>query len=123
MGYLGFLVVVVVIAALIGLLIAHAEQQKIAAMSEGEREKYLAQKRDDQLLLEHGCHNFAMVCPHCHSKGTVRTKQVVKKKGISGGKATAAVITGGISLFGTGLTRKEDYTQAYCDNCNNCWLF
>ena len=33
-----------------------------------------------------GALNPAMVCPHCTSKGQVRTKQVTNKKGISGGK-------------------------------------
>ncbi|MDP2181898.1 MAG: zinc ribbon domain-containing protein [Actinomycetota bacterium] len=65
----------------------------------------------------------AMVCPHCQSKGTVSTKQVKQKKGISGGKATAAVVTGGLSILATGLSRKEDVTEAHCRNCGNTWRF
>lgn len=64
-----------------------------------------------------------MVCPHCQEKGHVRTKPVKKKVGISGAKATAAVLTAGVSLLGTGLARKENLTQAHCENCSSTWHF
>jgi hypothetical protein len=64
-----------------------------------------------------------MVCPHCQTKGTVRAKTIQRKAGISGGKATAAALTGGISLLATGLSRKERVTQAHCDNCGSTWKF
>ena len=70
-----------------------------------------------------GALNPAMVCPHCTSKGQVRTKQVTNKKGISGGKATAAVLTAGFSILATGLSRKEMATQARCGACKNVWSF
>ena len=65
----------------------------------------------------------ALVCPHCQSEGTVRTKQVMQKRGISGGKATAAVLTGGVSLLATGLSRKETCTEAHCSRCGSTWRF
>lgn len=65
----------------------------------------------------------AMVCPHCQSRGTVRTKNVTQKKGVSGGKATAAVLTGGVSLLATGLSRKEQNTEAHCSRCGATWHF
>ena len=49
----------------------------------------------------------AIVCPHCQTAGQVSTMRVKLKKGISGGKATAAVFTGGLSLLGTGLSRRS----------------
>ncbi len=49
--------------------------------------------------------NRAMVCPHCQTRGSVYTKAVTQKKGVSGGKATAALLTGGVSLLATGLSR------------------
>jgi len=64
-----------------------------------------------------GSGDVAMVCPHCQSRGTVKTKSVKQKKGISGGKATAALLTGGVSLLATGLSRKEKLTQARCTKC------
>ena len=67
--------------------------------------------------------NPQMICPHCSTTGDVRTKSVTQKKGISGGKATAALMTAGVSLLATGLSRKETNTQAHCTNCKNTWFF
>lgn len=70
-----------------------------------------------------GVINELMICPHCQQKGYVRTKPIIQKKGISGGKATAAVLTGGASVLLTGLSRKEANTQAHCDYCGQTWIF
>ena len=48
--------------------------------------------------------------------------EVMKTKGVSGGKATAALLTGGFSLLAVCLSMKETQTQVHCDNCNNTWL-
>lgn len=95
---------------------AMSEQNKLAEMSDVERENYNFDKI-------YGNVNQAMVCPHCNEKGKIRTMPVVHKKGISGGKATAALFTGGVSMLATGLSRKESSTQAHCANCNNIWQF
>ncbi len=70
-----------------------------------------------------GVLNSQMICPHCQRKGSVRTKPVKQKAGISGGKATAAIITGGFSVLAVGLSRKEKKTQAHCSKCGNTWFF
>lgn len=70
-----------------------------------------------------GSLNAKMTCPHCGQRGGVQTQQVTRKKGISGGKATAALFTAGLTLFATGLSRKEQQTKAYCANCGNTWFF
>jgi hypothetical protein len=64
-----------------------------------------------------------MLCPHCSARGRIRTKEVVNKRGVSGGKATAALLTGGISLLATGLSRKEEGTEAHCECCTSTWTF
>lgn len=64
-----------------------------------------------------------MVCPHCHVRGSVRTRRVRLKKGVSGGKATGAIFTAGLSLFATGLSRKEKATEARCTNCGATWHY
>lgn len=64
-----------------------------------------------------------MVCPHCQTRGSVKTDRVKVKRGISGGKATGAVLTAGISILATGLSRKQKMTQARCGNCGAEWLF
>lgn len=128
------------------------QQEIIALMPPEERQKYLAEKAEKEARLEsyeaekearlerqqssitesigyrnlqreYGGINTAMVCPHCQSIGKIRTKEVKQKKGVSGGKATAAVLTGGLSLLAVGLSRKEGATQAHCDNCHNTWFF
>lgn len=74
-----------------------------------------------QLL--HAAYNGLLVCPHCQTKGHVRTKSIQVKQGISGTKATAAILTGGISLLVVGLSRKHDATQASCARCRSVWTF
>jgi hypothetical protein len=63
------------------------------------------------------------ICPHCRKKGFVSTMPVKRKKGISGAKATGALLTAGVSILATGLARKEGLTQAHCGNCNSTWDF
>lgn len=85
-----------------------------------------SQKRispEQQAQLTNGRISPQVICPHCQTRGTVRTKAIKKKVGISGGKATAALLTGGVSLLATGLARKEALTQAHCENCNSTWSF
>ena len=81
-----------------------------------KEERIKAEKEREEL-------NKAMICPHCQEKGMVRTSPITQKKGVSGGKATAAIFTGGVSLLATGLSRKEAVTQAHCDNCGSTWNF
>lgn len=61
-------------------------------------------------------------CPHCGLTGQVRTKEAKQKRGISGGKATGALLTGGVSILATGLSRKQKVTEAHCSNCESRWL-
>ena len=74
-------------------------------------------------IIKHGPPRPVMVCPHCQEKGNVYCKAVKNKKGISGGKATGALLTGGVSMLATGLSRKEGATEAYCENCTSTWQF
>ena len=79
-------------------------------------------KRSVQLTLKIA-QQAAIICPHCQSRGTVSTREVKEKKGISGGKATAALLTGGVSLCAVGLSRKEKVTEARCSSCGLTWHF
>jgi hypothetical protein len=63
-----------------------------------------------------------MTCRYCGVAGGVDVHRVTRKRGISCGKATAAVLTRGLSIFATGLSRKEDVTEAYCNNCKRTWV-
>jgi hypothetical protein len=124
---------------------AGRERRRVAAMTPTEREVY-RQKREERMnemraqlqksrqesaerwretkaVLVWGEPNPAMICPHCQTQGSVRTQAEARKAGVSGGKATAALLTGGTSLLLTGLSRKQQVTQAHCDNCNCTWAF
>ncbi len=74
-------------------------------------------------LLKRQPANTAMICPHCQNKGSVHTMPVRRKAGISGGKVMGGLLTGGLSLLGTGLSRKDEVTAAYCHNCGATWDF
>jgi hypothetical protein len=63
-----------------------------------------------------------IICPYCqYQGGAVTVKQIKVKRGISGGKATAAVFTAGISMLGTGLSRKQVVNELHCRNCGMTW--
>jgi hypothetical protein len=66
--------------------------------------------------------NPNLICPHCQVGGHVTTVQKDVKRGISGGKATAGLLTGGVSLLATGLSRKQNVTACSCKNCGMEWL-
>ena len=99
------------------------EQKKVAQMSPEELAKYRKEQAEQHKMTTYGTINPQMICPHCQTKGSVRTKPVTKKTGISGGKATAALLTAGVSVLATGLSRKEGMTQAHCESCNCTWTF
>lgn len=62
-----------------------------------------------------------ILCPHCHSSGTVTTWSERRKSGLSGAKATGAILTGGISLLVTGLSNSESQMKARCSHCGVSW--
>lgn len=62
-----------------------------------------------------------IVCQFCSEAGHVTTRMVQRKKGISGGKATGALLTGGVSLVAVGLSRKGWVTILTCGNCRMTW--
>ena len=64
-----------------------------------------------------------MICPHCQTQGSVSTEKTKVKQGISGGKATGALLTLGTSMLVTGLSRKQKVTRAKCSNCDAEWFF
>jgi len=83
------------------------------------------QRASEEALAErlYGPLNAAMICPHCQTKGSVRKRSTSRKRGISGAKATVALLTGGISMLATGLSGSETVTQAHCTCCDCTWVF
>jgi hypothetical protein len=128
--FFAVVVVAVVVIAIAAWITSMVESAKLEKMAPDERNAYLETKRKAAQAaqakmrdLQQGPVNAQMICPHCQSRGTVRTKRITQKKGISGGKATAAVLTAGVSMLATGLSRKEAATEARCDNCSSTWYF
>ena len=99
----------------------HDADPRMKAWQERKKnlEKYT--QPGDEFL--HGPYNLALICPHCQNRGLVRTRQITQKRGVSGGKATAAILTSGLSVLATGLSRKENATEAYCAKCRSIWHF
>lgn len=106
-----------------------APAAKSAAQADAEERLQQEHARNDALLealkvpIDYGFVSAEIVCPMCHKGGQVHTETVTEKDGIDGGKATAGVLTGGVSLLFTGLSRKKVKTQAHCDNCGSTWTF
>jgi len=122
------LAVVALLAVVIRAGIRSEEERRDGVVLSPEEIQASIRRRENQITEARrveldGKRNPALVCPHCQERGKIRTKAVKKKAGISGGKATAAVLTGGVSVLATGLSRKEALTQAHCDNCSSTWVF
>lgn len=125
-----FIGLVIVFLIIVHISEGIAENKRLSKMTFKER---MATHTEDmaktkQKLLadlewQHGKRNSAMHCPQCQTTGQVHTRRIKSKKGISGGKATAAVLTGGVSLLATGLSRKEAETKAFCAKCKSVWHF
>ena len=81
------------------------------------------QSRDMSNVHVYGPLRPQIICPHCQTKGRTHAKSIKQKKGISGAKTTAALLTGGVSMLATGLSRKESNTQAHCSKCKSTWFF
>ena len=62
-----------------------------------------------------------IVCPHCQTRGHVTVKLVTRSAGISGGKAAGAVMTGGLSVGATGLSKNVPTRELTCGNCKMKW--
>jgi len=88
-----------------------------------ELEREAADYEAGRVLRVYGPISPQYICSHCQQRGFVRTITVKRKKGVSGAKATGALLTMGISMLATGLSRKEGLTQAHCGNCNSTWDF
>lgn len=99
------------------------EELKEYEVSQLRLQKEKAARACKRACFDHGALREKLICPHCQEKSCVHTKIVKVKKGISGSKATGALLTGGISVLATGLSRKEEQTLANCHNCNSSWSF
>jgi hypothetical protein len=61
-------------------------------------------------LLGRGERNGGMACPHCYARGFIYTQPKKVKGGTSGGRASGALLPGGIAMLAT-----------FCANCEMVW--
>jgi uncharacterized membrane protein len=133
-AFVTIILAALVIMAVVALVKRAREEKSLSTMTPAQQTAYQREKMrraaerqrqasEASAQLRFGPVNPALICPHCQAKGKVRTNGVKKKVGISGGKAAAAVLTGGLSVVAVGLSRKEGLTQARCDNCDSIWHF
>ena len=109
---LSFFVVCIVVA----FWVSGIDSKKLSYLNPEERKEYGRSRLLGQIRPQ-------IVCAHCQVRGGVRTIGIRKDVGISGKKATAAALTGGISVLATGLSRKELLTKAHCENCGSTWTY
>lgn len=139
MGPFGKTVMVLFVIAALGVIAASFiyRYRMLQRMTPEERQAFLDNEAEQQRLAKearkakraawladynHGPLNPHVVCPHCKNRECVRTKRVKRDKGVSGGKAGLAVLTGGWSVIGTGLSNKEEATKALCQTCGVEWF-
>jgi hypothetical protein len=113
----GWAIVAAIVAAAIGILIRRI------TMTDAGRATQRQKSQDDAASRYYGPINEYLVCPHCQMRGHVRCKHITARRGVSGTKAAAALLTGGASLLTFGLSRKEGATRARCGNCQSEWTF
>ncbi len=104
---------------IISIIYANTDKGK-KAIEEIEKQEKKQEEKQKQLKVNM---DKKILCPHCQEKGHVTTQKIKKKKGISGAKATGAVLTAGLSTLATGLAKKEDVTEAKCTNCGQVWHY
>lgn len=104
-------------------LAAVGEAEHAACTAPGKQQLSTKYEPSSWDISIYGLVNEALICPHCGVKGMVHTQSEKRKVGISGGKATGALLTAGLSLFAVGLSRKEKVTAAFCNNCRSKWIY
>ena len=103
--------------------IVRSPQRRSAPPPMGLWARYKRWRLDQQRQRLWGKVNPKLVCRQCQARGHVRTMRVERKRGISGTKAAVAWLTAGLSILATGLSRKDQATQAHCDECDSTWDF
>jgi hypothetical protein len=89
---------------------------------DGERRAAQRKSEAENAVALHVERDAKIICPHCEATGLVTTQDTTSKRGISGGKATGAFLTGGYSMLVTGLSRKQSVRAAHCANCGMKWV-
>ena len=120
-GTVEFWIAVLIVIGIFGFMVFRAGQPSPEETQAAEAEGRDARPRYQVEQDAKAAREAKIVCSHCQTAGHVTTRMYQKKGSISGGKATGAILTGGISLVATGLARKGMVTQLSCSNCGMKW--
>jgi len=98
-----------------------AEKNRLSRLSASEQDLYTARKdamrvAQNEMLARHraidmyGLPNANLVCPHCQTKGSVRSKS-----------AEEVTSTRVVPIIGNNIKARKKVTQMHCDNCDTTW--
>lgn len=94
-------------------------EKKMEGMTPDELEAFKQEqkniKEESLKSSEFGYVNEALVCPHCQSKGAVRTMKTTQVT-----KNRVNSVVG--KAVGLGTNSSKDVTQMHCDNCETTWV-
>ena len=97
-----------------------AKQQKQQAEFERRQQEAGPQQSLFEVLTT-GKHMANVICPHCQERGHVYQRSETQKTGFSTAKATFGILSGGLTIFGTGLAKKGRVRILECHNCGVAW--
>jgi hypothetical protein len=98
-----------------------SDKARINLLSDEERKSYDTVKnsiraaQDERIdraskIMMYGLPNISLICPHCHSKGNVRSKS-----------AEEITSTKVIPIIGNNIKARKKVTQMHCDQCGVTW--
>lgn len=98
-----------------------AKKRNLDSLSKEDKDSYLETKKriseqqtkimeEGRRNLDLGCINPNLVCPHCQTKGHVRSKS-----------AEEITRTKVVPVVGNTIQAKKKVTQMHCDNCATTW--
>jgi hypothetical protein len=88
------------------------KQEVIKSMTPAERQQFQLEESNS---LEFGSINHVLICPHCQSSGTVRSKQTIQVT-----KNRVNSVLG--QAVGLGTNSSKEVNQMHCDRCQTTWL-
>lgn len=115
-----FAIAIIGLMPLIALLDWRAMAEESRRRQETEqRQRVHDRKSAKRRAKERRSQQLKLVCPHCHEKGHVRTRQIDEIP-YSGGEILAGVLTRGLSVLARDVGGQ---TVAHCSNCGSTWQY
>ena len=107
MTFLWLFIAAIVVSIFLASKFSHDERVMLDAMDPAQRAEYLQ-------CLNFGDRNAALICPHCQTKGEMRTKLVNRE-------VVAVSKTNTILQHKSTQRSFHSATQMHCDHCSMTW--